>query len=61
MRPSRGSGGYDHDRTRQPARCLVIGAGFVGGAIADALAFPDFRFRAWEDGVAALVLPSASR
>lgn len=26
-----------------------------------ARAFPDFRFRAWEDGVAALVLPSAAR
>ncbi len=26
-----------------------------------ARAFPDFRFRAWEDGVAALVLPEATR
>jgi UDP-glucose 4-epimerase len=26
-----------------------------------AAAFPDFRFRAWEEGVAALVLPSAPR
>lgn len=26
-----------------------------------ARAFPDFRFRAWEDGVAALVLPSAAQ